>query len=637
MNPKFSTDLGVPQGSVISPLLFILFIVDMFEDVTSHKAKFADDGTIWRTGSDVDLLATALKNDLECVKKWTERWRLKMNVEKTETCCFSKTTTSETRISLRGNQLKYNDHPKLLGVHLDESLKFSKHISATEQKANRSVGLLAQLSKVEGFTTKNLLRVYKALVQPILEYASPVWQNAGDCQKLEEVQRKGLALCLGVPLTSSREALEVELAVKPLEIRRLEIAIREASRILRKEDSEPLKANWLQWEENQKPERITSPFGKMQLQLEDMKEATSVTLHNIEHEFTFSEGLCLTRQRPEYWDRLGSSKNRTDEQRSESRQTINQLLQETDIGTVVAFTDGSCQPNPGPCGAGACIFPPYQTNPVELSRPVSNFGSIMLGELVAILITLQFILSEINKLGNCRQCLIMSDSQSSVGVLTLGWESSKYRQTIADIRELIDRLYDKGMKTQIEWTPGLDADIRGNELADSLAKKAASAAADLDPSSDVLTLAHQTGMHKWQKLWDNSERGRTFYKLKSRVDSKTLLDCPNKKISKIIHELRLGYGQLRGYRHLIGLEDSNKCDCGEVETVEHFLLHCDNYNDIREQLRLQFWRQTGFLSFTLEDILFSDKEPDNKDSSKPDMEICYTLLGQYISESGRFN
>ena len=123
------------------------------------------------------------------------------------------------------------------------------------------------------------------------------------------------------------------------------------------------------------------------------------------------------------------------------------------------------------------------------------------------------------------------------------------------------------MKTQIEWTPG-HADIRGNELADSLAKKAASAAADLDPSSDVLTLddvkkaAHQTGMHKWQNLWDNSERGRTLFKLKSKVDSKTLLDCPNKKISKTIHELRLGYCQLRGYRHLIGLEDSNKCDCG---------------------------------------------------------------------------
>ena len=67
------------------------------------------------------------------------------------------------------------------------------------------------------------------MVVPVLEYAAcPVWQGARDTQKLESIQRKGLALSMGVPLTSGREAMEVELGVKPLEIRRLEILIREA-------------------------------------------------------------------------------------------------------------------------------------------------------------------------------------------------------------------------------------------------------------------------------------------------------------------------------------------------------------------------------------------------------------------------
>jgi len=83
--------------------------------------------------------------------------------------------------------------------------------------------------------------------------------------------------------------------------------------------------------------------------------------------------------------------------------------------------------NPELLSSGSFLSCLWNTNPVELSRPVSNFGSIMLGELVAILITLQFIFAEISNLGNCMQCLIMPDSQSSVGVLTLGWESSKYR------------------------------------------------------------------------------------------------------------------------------------------------------------------------------------------------------------------
>ena len=57
---------------------------------------------------------------------------------------------------------------------------------------------------------------------------------------------------------------------------------------------------------------------------------------------------------------------------------------------IVVFTDGSCLGNPGPCGSGACIFVPSQTEPVRLKRPVTNRGSILLGELVAILMALEF-------------------------------------------------------------------------------------------------------------------------------------------------------------------------------------------------------------------------------------------------------
>ena len=103
----------------------------------------------------------------------------------------------------------------------------------------------------------------------------------------------------------------------------------------------------------------------------------------------------MTRQRPEYWDRLGSSKTRSEEQKEESRQVITEMVDGADPSTVVAFTDGSCLPNPGPCGAGASIYLPYQKDPVQLSKPVSNCGSILLGELVAILTILQFIKEEV--------------------------------------------------------------------------------------------------------------------------------------------------------------------------------------------------------------------------------------------------
>ena len=79
-----------------------------------------------------------------------------------------------------------------------------------------------------------MLQLYKALVIPQLEYAAPVWQ-IGNCSPLEKIQRKGLALCLGVPGTAGLDALEVEAGVKPLELRREELAIRQAAKIMSKE------------------------------------------------------------------------------------------------------------------------------------------------------------------------------------------------------------------------------------------------------------------------------------------------------------------------------------------------------------------------------------------------------------------
>ena len=90
-----------------------------------------------------------------------------------------------------------------------------------------------------------------------------------------------------------------------------------------------------------------------------MSSETGTTTFNIEPEFSFEDSLQPSKRRPEYWDRLGSSKFRTEEQQNESRSIIQGLLYNCSPSSIIAFTDGSCQPNPGPCGAGSCIFMPY--------------------------------------------------------------------------------------------------------------------------------------------------------------------------------------------------------------------------------------------------------------------------------------
>ena len=287
---KFKTTFGLPQGCVISALLFILFIVDCYENDMSKKVKFADE-TIWRTGKNWMELVKQLEKDFECIMKWANKWRLKISIVKTEFCVFSmiNQVLEEARLytmKLEGQDIKYNPTPKILGVTLDEKMKFDIHKEQVERKALKSLDLLRRLKETEVVNTKCMIQLYKALITPQLEYV-----QVGESSILEKVQRKGLAMCLRIPGTAGLEALEVEAGVKPLCIRREELAIRQAARIIMKSDDTPIKISWDNFIENDQTERKISPFGKMNVQIADMSTNTDIPLHSLEKEFNFIESF----------------------------------------------------------------------------------------------------------------------------------------------------------------------------------------------------------------------------------------------------------------------------------------------------------------------------------------------------------
>ena len=122
----------------------------------------------------------------------------------------------------------------------------------------------------------------------------------------------------------------------------------------------------------------------MNIQVADMMSKTGITLNSLEKDCNYLESLQPSKQKPKYWNIIGSSKSRTGEEEQMSREIIGGMLDSCEEGTAVVFTDGSCLGNPGPCGAEACIFHPGASEPVLLKQPVSSRGSIVLGEVVAI-------------------------------------------------------------------------------------------------------------------------------------------------------------------------------------------------------------------------------------------------------------
>ena len=116
---EFCIWLGLPEGSALSPLLFLLFIVDCFQNKSGKKVKFADDGTIRKSGEDPRYLLEALKKDFRHLCEYTGRWQVKISIMKTELCVISLDTyilqeASEYNFTINDQTMKHNPTLKLL-------------------------------------------------------------------------------------------------------------------------------------------------------------------------------------------------------------------------------------------------------------------------------------------------------------------------------------------------------------------------------------------------------------------------------------------------------------------------------------------------------------------------------------------
>ena len=205
----------------------------------------------------------------------------------------------------------------------------------------------------------------------------PYWSVGALSGWLERVQRKALRLCLGLPSTAGSEVMEMASGTIPLDLRFAEIAIRDIGKIAAKRNDEPVKKLLNDCLESETDHgRHVTALGKAISQAEEMKRETGTIVLIFQPEPEYEKGhLMMAVATLAYWSTLGSSKSRSKEQEQFGRQVVEKLARDT----VLAFTDGSCLSNPGPCGAGAAIFPP-DMDWVELRRPVAVYGSILLAE-----------------------------------------------------------------------------------------------------------------------------------------------------------------------------------------------------------------------------------------------------------------
>ena len=221
---------GVPQGSVLGPLLFLIYVNDIDVNINTHILKFADDTKIFSvvtTEDDVKRLRMDLKN----VCAWSEEWLMLFNVKKCKILHLGY-NNEKAIYEIDGNVLEEVDEERDLGIIFQKDLKWNRQCAKAVSTANRILGMIKRnficLNKV------NFLCLYKSLVRPHLEYCIQVWRPhlRKDIDLLEGVQRRATKLVRELQ-GKDYEARLKYLGLTTLETRRLRGDLIEVFKILK--------------------------------------------------------------------------------------------------------------------------------------------------------------------------------------------------------------------------------------------------------------------------------------------------------------------------------------------------------------------------------------------------------------------
>lgn len=212
----------MPQGSILGPPLFIIYINDIVNEIQSSIRLFADDTTLYIIVDLPESAAQILNNDLHRISLWSDLWLVKFNPKKTETmlCSRKRNRVIHPTLYFSNEPIKEVTSHKHLGLNLTSLCDWHVHMEYIKEKALTRLNLLRSLKFTLG--RKSLQKIYFTFIRPILEYADVVWDNCTQQQKndLEKIQLEAGRIVTGTTKLISIQKLYEELAWDKLSDRR---------------------------------------------------------------------------------------------------------------------------------------------------------------------------------------------------------------------------------------------------------------------------------------------------------------------------------------------------------------------------------------------------------------------------------
>ena len=228
----YQLENGTPQGSVISPFLFLIMVNDLeVPDDNVQLSLYADDSAAWKSGTNIDALSRSIQRYLDRLVIYFEQWGFKLSPEKTVAIVFTrskKIQPADVKLLVGDKVIKVEKAVKFLGVIFDQQMSWKSHIDYVADRCNKRLNLMRVMSGARWGASKGvLLIVYKALIRSLIDYGCIAYDTASDTvkAKLNVIQAKAMRICCGAMVGSPTSAVQVECGQPPLALRRLRMAV----------------------------------------------------------------------------------------------------------------------------------------------------------------------------------------------------------------------------------------------------------------------------------------------------------------------------------------------------------------------------------------------------------------------------
>ena len=583
-------DQGLPQGSVLSPTLFLVMINDMCSSLKYAKySLFADDVAIWSTHKDLYRAEERVQGGLNQIASWCEIWGFTLSAEKSAAMAFNKGRLHHpTKLLINAKPIKDVKEFKFLGVHLDIKLTFANHIQHMKNKCAKRTNLLRALAGTDwGGDRKTIIQLYTAIIRPIIEYCSIAYHGAlteSLNSQIEAIQNASIRVATGAIASTRITALLADANVPTCQERRMQQLCRYVIHVKSTQNhpvQDRLKTARRARINHQVLLRYPPPYSllddtlsKLQFELPEIAQRPKVKPFWLKPppkiEFLFNE-------------------KKSDLLPEEMLAKFNEFKSEQADKTFI-YTDGSKQ-------EGKIGFA-MTTAHLDYNRRLPDHLSIFTAEAIALLAAVKICIHK-----KLRNIVICSDSKSVLQALGNTCNPTHY--IISQIQDLTSETHN----ITFLWIPG-HANIPGNEKADELAKQALTFPETQTlitkyPADDCKAILqqhiHQTRQRSWDELSPNH-----FHEIKPQLGFWSSSKQNSRQKEVALTRLRLGRTRLNA--PWLDTLQSNICAfCNEntVPSVKHILLECSHFNLHRRHITA-YCRQEN-VTLNLKELLGNDK------------------------------